>query len=357
MMTRVVPYLLIFLLPLSVLMAAQGAGWQFLLPVLIAHFMLPVFDHLIGRRLDNVPKDQEKDAQQTGIYSWILWAYVPVQVGLTAWVILQVPDLQGWAFWGMMLALGVNNGAMGINIAHELVHRQNRLEPRLGRILLLCVCYTHWAVEHVRGHHKNVATAADPATSRRGQSLYAFWIQSLTGTIGSAWGIECDRLRKESKPVFSLQNDVLVWWGFQSIVIAAVFWLSGWLGVAFFMGQALIAVLELENVNYIEHYGLQRRKLETGRFEPVQPRHSWNADYRLTGWFLIELGRHSDHHANAMRRYQTLRTFPDVPQMPTGYGGMVMLAMIPPLWFRVMDPHLQAWQRMYGDPDNIQQSA
>jgi alkane 1-monooxygenase len=240
---------------------------------------------------------------------------------------------------GLMATVGLVGG-LAINAAHELGHTRERTERRLSKVALAQTCYGHFYVEHNRGHHVRVATAEDPASARFGESLYAFLPRSVAGGLRSAWRLEAARLAGMGKSRWTLNNDVLNAW----LLSAALFGvLSVWFGpvvLPWLMGQAIVGFCLLETVNYMEHYGLRRQKLPSGRYERVRPSHSWNSSTVITNVLLFHLQRHSDHHANPLRPYQVLRHVDEAPQLPSGYSAMLLLALVPPLWRRVMDPRV-----------------
>jgi len=250
-----------------------------------------------------------------------------------------------WA--GFVFSVGINTGVLGINIAHELSHKNNKFEQNLGKALLVSVGYGHFFIEHLYGHHRNVATPYDPATARYGEVVYTFWFRSVIGSYLSAWNIEARRLQKLGKSILNPFHNQMLQFAFFTIAIGAfAYYVYGINALNMYIGQAVVAFTLLEIVNYIEHYGLKRRELPDSKpgapkYETVDIIHSWNADARITNLFLFKLQRHSDHHAYASRRYQILRTFNESPQMPTGYAGMVVMAVCPPLWFAVMNPKVK----------------
>jgi len=262
-----------------------------------------------------------------------------------------------WAFatWPLTLferflfifSVGANGGVLGINIAHELIHKQTALEKLCGKILLVTVSYGHFYIEHILGHHRNVSTPHDPASSKLNETFYGFYPRTVVGSFMSAIHLENARLEKRGKSRWSLDNQMIHFVGgsIGCAVFAGV--MFGYLGAVMFIGQSFIAFSFLEVVNYIEHYGLARREWSgnaQSSYEPVSVLHSWNADARITNAVLFKLQRHSDHHAHAMRRYQILRTFDESPQMPTGYAGMITLALLPPIWFKLMNPRVEKFQ-------------
>ncbi len=231
-------------------------------------------------------------------------------------------------------------GGAGINAGHELGHKKTAVERMLARLALAPTGYGHFNIEHNRGHHRDVATPEDPASSRLGESYYRFMRREIPGALRRGWKLEWDRLERQGLPWFSVRNEIL-----QTGVITALVWagLVAWLGAAvapLILIQAFIGYTLLTSANYVEHYGLLRQKTPGGRYERPEPRHSWNSNHGLSNILLYQLQRHSDHHAHPTRRYQSLRHFDEAPQLPTGYFGMFLLAFFPPLWFRVMDPRV-----------------
>ncbi len=309
--------------------------------------IIPVLDMLLGK--DSLNPDEKTD--------------VPVMNGEAFYRVITLGWVAGFAVllvWGMAtLASGIFSvagglgwvvsigivGGLGINVAHELIHKDDRLETWAGGFLLSLVCYAGFKVEHLRGHHVHVSTPEDASSSRYNQSLYQFLPQAYVRNFLNAWKLEAQRLQRKGHKALSWRNE-LIWWYSISALVGIGFTLAfGWLGAAFFLGQSFFAFTLLEIVNYLEHYGLHRRKLDNGRYERTTPEHSWNSNYFLTNVFLFQLQRHSDHHAFAKRRYQVLRHHDIAPQLPAGYSAMIVLAMVPPLWKRVMNPRVEAYYR------------
>jgi alkane 1-monooxygenase len=249
---------------------------------------------------------------------------------------IQDPTLTALEIIGRTLSLGVGCGALGINVAHELGHRVNKSEQLMAKILLLSSLYMHFFIEHNRGHHKNVSTDEDPASSRYGESLYAFIPRSMIMGYISAWKIEAKQMRKEGRSVLSIHNEMIQYQFIQAGLLVAIFLIFGLMPMLYFWIAATIGAISLEIVNYIEHYGLRRKKTGENSYERTMPIHSWNSSHVLGRLMLFELSRHSDHHYKASRKYQVLKHYEEAPQMPTGYPGMMLLSTIPPLWFYVM---------------------
>jgi alkane 1-monooxygenase len=274
----------------------------------------------------------------------ITWLWVPVQVVLVSWLV-GVVSARGFTWPELITAtisLGATTGAIGMTFAHELIHRQHVRERFLGGVLLASVTYPHFAIEHVKGHHRRVGTPADPATAHLGEPLYAFLRRSIIGSLAGAWAIERRRLLERRIGIWSLENVMLRYAATEVIIYAALAWALGRLAVGLFLGQSIVAIVILETINYVEHYGLVRRQVASGEYERVLPEHSWDSRHRAGNWLLINLPRHSDHHLAAAKRYQSLELLPDAPQLPGGYGAMFLLALVPPLWFRVMNPRVAA---------------
>jgi alkane 1-monooxygenase len=280
--------------------------------------------------------------QASPYYRWITYLFVPAQylalvVAGAAWT--RNPGPAGAI--GLVLTAGLVNG-IAINTAHELGHKRESVERWLSKVALAPTGYGHFFVEHNRGHHVRVATPEDPASSRLGESYWGFWARTVPGSLRSAWRLETARHRLRARTPWTIRNDILNAWAMTVVLGAALIAGFGPAVLPFLILQAVVGFSVLEAVNYLEHYGLLRQRNAAGRYEKVDPRHSWNSDRLLTNVFLFQLQRHSDHHANPLRRYQALRSFDVSPQLPAGYAAMLLLALIPPLWRRVMDRRVLA---------------
>lgn len=270
---------------------------------------------------------------------------LPLQLailGLGLWRVAVLPATP-LELVGTVLLMGVTSGSFGITVAHELVHRRAAWQRGVGVALLLLVHIPHFRIEHVHNHHAHVGTPRDPATARLGESLYRFFPRSLAGQFLGAWRLERDRRRRRGLPPLGPGNRMLTYLALQVLLDLAVLLAFGWVGLGAFLLQGLVAVWLLESVNYIEHYGLARRPLSDGGFEPLTERHSWNAGHAVTNAALFNLGMHSAHHLEAARPFPLLYNRREMPQLPTGYAGAVLLAMLPPLWHRIMDPRARAF--------------
>lgn len=330
------PYAAAFVMPLVSGIAIGWRGPALLLPPLFLFVVTPVLDELLGVKKEELEGDASLRKHRDVRYDLWLYAWIPVQLALQAAALWLSRGADPWTFAGLAFASGMVGG-IGINVGHELMHRKGAAERALAEVLLTTVSYSHFCVEHVLGHHKNVSTPHDPATAQRGEAVQAFWLRSIVGGMRSAWVLEAARVRKLGIPRGLRDRRVR----YPLVLVAAIVALALALGpaaVLLFAVQSLVAVLLLETINYLEHYGLARRTLADGSFERVRPDHSWSSAHRLTSLYLFNLTRHADHHANASRPYWALRHVETGPTLPFGYATMLALALVPPLWRRVVDP-------------------
>ena len=335
------------------LWAATGLGAFFWIGPVVILVIVPAIDLVAGLDRANPPDDVIEALENDKYYRWITYLFLPIQyVGFVgAFYLIAQGDPFGFqgdlsTFEKLGLAMSIGSiGGIGINTAHELGHKKESHERWLSKIALAQSFYGHFYIEHNRGHHVRVATPEDPASSRFGESFYEFWPRTVAGSLKSAWNLEKRRYARKKQHPFRIGNDVLNAW-----LMSAVLWglLIAWLGVGiapYLVIQAVVGFSLLEVVNYMEHYGMLRQKVGVGerqRYERVDPSHSWNSNNIATNVLLYHLQRHSDHHANPTRRYQSLRDYEESPVLPTGYAGMIVLAAFPPIWRRVMDPRVLA---------------
>ena len=321
-------------------------GWWTLFTPLFVFGLVPLLELVLPADGGNLRGDEETARRSALLPQVLLLSTVPLQIAIVLTLLWQVSSgaITGWATVGAVATTMITCGAYGINAAHELGHRTGKGDRLAAQVLLFTTLYMHFYIEHNRGHHARVATEEDPASARTGQTVYAFWMQSLVGSYRSAWALEDKRLRKHPRPRWTWDNQMVRFTAVQGAGIALAFALFGPLAGVCWLVASLGGALTLETVNYIEHYGLAREKKGNGRYERVQPHHSWNANHPLGRLLLFELTRHSDHHAHPARPYVALRHFQDVPQLPTGYTGMMVLALCPPLFLKVMDRQLEREQ-------------
>ena len=339
-------YLTPFVLYVLTLTAFNGNGLMCWLPLLYTFFLIPFAELFIKADPSNLDEVEEALAKKNKAYDFILYAAVIMQY-YSLWVFfnsLKQDGLNTIDIAGRVISMGLLCATFGINVAHELGHRVNKMEQTFAKMLLLTSLYMHFFIEHNKGHHKHVATPHDPSTAKYNQSLYAFWPQTLIGTYLSAWKIANEEVEKKGKRRWSLQNEMLLFQLIQLTFVLIILYFFSVKITILFIVAALIGGLLLESVNYIEHYGLSRTQTSEQQFERVQPHHSWNSNHIIGRLMLFELSRHSDHHYLASRKYQILRSFDNAPQMPTGYPGMILLSLFPPLWFKIMHEQMKKYK-------------
>jgi alkane 1-monooxygenase len=335
-------YLIAYLLPASAFLALEWRGYWLFFTVIFAFGLLPLGELFLPQRADNTPETDETTRSKTRLFDWLLYLHLPLLYLLiiNALYVFKNFNLSIFETIGMVMSVGIIVGSFGINVAHELGHRSNPTEQFISKLLLLPALYMHFFIEHNLGHHKNVATDADPASARIGENMYAFWFRSVKGSYISAWQLEAERLKKLGKPTYSIDNQMIWFQIIQLIYLVLIGIFFGYASILMAIGFAVTGFLLLESVNYIEHYGLRRQKLGSGRYEPVLPKHSWNSNHELGRIFLYELTRHSDHHYKSTRKYQVLRHYEAAPQLPFGYPMSILIAFLPPIWFKMMNKRL-----------------
>ena len=321
------------------------SGFWYLGPIVV-FVVVPAVDLIAGLDRSNPPDDVLEALESDRYYRWITYLFLPIQYAALVWAcwMFTQTSLSSIDKVGLAMTVGTIAG-IGINTAHELGHKKESHERWLAKIALAQSFYGHFYIEHNRGHHVRVATPEDPASSRVGETFYAFWPRTVVGSLRSAWNLEKRRITRRRRHPFTIRNDVLNAWLMSAVLWGTLVAVFGLGILPFLVIQAVIGFSLLEVVNYLEHYGMLRQRTgtdRTGRYERVDPSHSWNSNNIATNVLLYHLQRHSDHHANPTRRYQTLRDFEESPVLPTGYAGLIILALIPPLWFAVMDKRVLA---------------
>lgn len=329
-------YFAVYTTPILVILSIYLPGWWSFTALFVLFGLIPTLELFTTSSTLNLSKQEEEQIENEPVYDWLLYGLVPTQFAVLIYFLVRMQNELSLTEWvGNITAMGLACGVIGINAAHELGHRLSKYEQNMSKALLLTSLYMHFFIEHNRGHHKNVSTIEDPSSARYGETLFAFHVRSVVGAWLSAWRIEEKRLRHENLPLCSWHNEMLRFQIIQIVFLAIIGWVFGIKIMLAFIASAVIGFLLLETVNYIEHYGLRRQK-KGDRYERTLPIHSWNSNHPIGRLLLLELSRHSDHHYIASRKYPLLRHHDNSPQMPTGYPGMMLLALIPPLWFRVM---------------------
>jgi len=345
MKIRDLKYFLAYVPALAAFLGLTWGGWWTFSTVAVAFFLTPALELFLKGNTINHLEEEEESRLNNKLFDFLLFLNLPVLYALLVYYffLLQTGTHSTLEHWGMAMSLGIILGTVGINVAHEIGHRENALSQFTARALLLPSFYMHFNIEHNLGHHKHVATERDPSSARKGESLYAFWVRSVYGVYTGAWTIESKILKAAGESFWSIKNRMIWFQLSQLSYLAVLFYIGSWRLVGFGLAVGIIGFLLLETVNYIEHYGLRRNKLASGRYEPVSIRHSWNSNHEVGRILLYELTRHADHHYKASRKYQILRHRDESPQLPTGYPGSMLMSLIPPIWHSVMKPRLEAY--------------
>ncbi|MDB4588770.1 alkane 1-monooxygenase [Flavobacteriaceae bacterium] len=337
-------YLFALTIPLSAFIGLYvKGGWLFLTPV-YAFVFIPIIEHLMPVSSKNLSEETKEKRAVNRFFDWMLYANAPIVFGLLIWGfnVVSTVNLSTIELTGLVISIGMVLTTNGINVAHELGHRQESIERFLSKALLLPCLYMHFYIEHNHNHHLNAATKEDPATARYGQTLYSFWITSTVRQYFGAWKVQMKLLKNNNRSFFSLYNDVFWYVIIQFAYLLCVYLIFGALGLGLAIATGVVSFLFLETVNYIEHYGLLRLKNASGRYERVQKIHSWNSNHVIGRIILYELTRHSDHHYKSSKKYQVLESHEESPILPYGYPTSMVLAMIPPLWFGIMNKRVPA---------------
>ena len=328
---------------LGSLLSFTSYGWICFAPLIYAWIIIPLLELFLKPDQGNLSQAEEEVAGQNKLYDYILYLIVLLQLPTLFFFLysMQDPALSIADKIGRIGTMGLLCGTFGINVGHELGHRLKPFEQLMAKTSLLSSLYLHFIIEHNKGHHKYVATPEDPSSARLGEPLYLFFIRTIVSSYRSAWRIAARDVQKRGKPLLSLYNEMLVFQLIQLFFVLLIWVLFGWKITLYFLAAAIMGILLLETVNYIEHYGLQRKQIAAGKYERALPQHSWNSNHVIGRLMLFELSRHSDHHYLASRKYQLLRHHENAPQMPTGYPGMMLLSLFPPAWFYVMNKRVK----------------
>lgn len=344
------PYAVSLVLPITVVIAAIFGGWAIALVPFYGMFVSSIFDRILSDNKANL--DPETDGSLLYWHKILTMVWFPIQLFFIFFALAaatRFDHLSTAESILLMAATGIATGQVGIVYAHELIHQKNKLERNLGDALLAMVLYGHFRTKHILLHHRYVGTPADPVTARYNEGFHRFFFRLLPEGLITSWKVEKSRLKTRSLPIWDRSNPFWRYtlWPLGFLLIAAL--IGGWAGVGLYLVQALIAVTFLELTNYVEHYGLVRKHLGDGKYEHVHPHHSWNSSRRFTNYLLVNLQRHSDHHYKPERRFPLLQTYSEseAPQLPYGYPIMAAMALVPPLWRRVMNPRVRKWRAMY----------
>lgn len=340
---KALKYFSILILPLVVYISFTNKGWLTHLPAFVFFGLVPFLEFFIKPNKNNFSKEEEKIEKENKFYTYLLYLTLPIQFVflILFFFAIQEPNLSNLETFGRVFGMGIMCGVLGINVGHELGHRNNRFDEFIGEILLLTSLNTHFLPYHNGGHHFNVGTPKDAATARKNEILFFFWIRSHFSSYIEAWKLENKRMKQTGRSCFHHQNRMVIYTFCNLILLSSIYFFFGQFVLLAFFGAAVSGIILLETVNYIEHYGLLRKQNESGRYERVKRNHSWNSDHQVGQVLLFNLSRHSDHHYNGSKHYQLLKSVPESPQMPTGYPGMMLLSFFPPLWFWVMNKKIK----------------
>lgn len=349
-----------FIIPSLVVTGYYLDGWWNYLAIVFSFILIPLIDQQLGIDTSNPTESEVKIKGEEFYYRFVTYVWTYVQIAFVVWGCYAVATgviNTPFEWVGFTLSFALVTGGIGITVAHELGHKKSTLERFYSKALLMTVSYMHFYIEHNRGHHVLVATPEDPATALKNESFYSFWVRSVFNGYAHAWKLENESMRRKGHSAFHVRNS-MIWFAILPFIFCGVLtgvfsYLGGkllWQIPLFFFAQSILAFTLLELVNYVEHYGIMRKEISPGRYERVNPIHSWNASHLLSNFFLFQLQRHSDHHANAIKRYQVLNHYDISPQLPFGYPTMIIIATLPPLWFKLMNKRLEEWSEKTTEP-------
>jgi alkane 1-monooxygenase len=341
-------YLMGFSIPLSCYVAINYEGIWSWITVIYAFVAIPIMEQILRLNVENSHIESNNDERDHSIYfDILLFLNLPIIIFLLyiGFDKITHSDLSGLDVAGKLFSMGVLLGASGINVAHELGHKNNFLSQATAKLLLTPCLYNHFTLQHNRGHHLNVGTNQDPATAREGEILYTFWARSAFNTYIQAWQLEGNRLSKINASIFSFKNEMFYNTLLTALYLGTLYYFFDFKILLYGIIVGIVSFLLLETINYIEHYGLTRKLMPSGKYEKVELFHSWNSDHQLGRIILYELTRHADHHYKANKKYQSLLHYDESPQLPYGYPASMLMSLVPPLWFRVMNPILEKVKR------------
>ncbi len=347
MKTKALKYFTPLILYALALVAFSGKGIFTWIPLIYAWIFLPIIELFLRPDEKNMSAIEAELASNNRLYDLMLYIIVPLQFGALFYYLMVIGQnkLLWWETTGRILSMGLLCGTFGINVGHELGHRAKKYEQLLAKALLMTSLYMHFFIEHNKGHHKHVATPQDPSSARINEPVYTFYFRTIIFSYFSAWRISNSEVLKKGLPVLHWRNEMVQAHVIQFIFLIAINLIFGWLVCVYYIFAAFIGIGLLETVNYIEHYGLQRKMTANGRYERTMPNHSWNSNHLLGRLMLFELSRHSDHHYLASRKYQVLKHHDKAPQLPTGYPGCMLLSLLPPVWFYVMNRRIRKMEK------------
>ena len=332
-------YLMSYSIALLAFIGISIGGFYNYLAVIFTFIFIPLLEILVKKSDEKYSEEEKKNRLLDPFFDLLLYLNIPIVFGIFFFSIDKLAYTSSVSdIVGIILSASIVMATNGINVGHELGHRKSIIARTCSKILYLPSQYMHFYIEHNFGHHINVATPEDPATARYKQTLYSFWITSVIRTYISAWKIQLRLLRVSKKSFLSIKNDMIFYTLFQIIFLLFIYYNFGLYLTVLSLVMSVVSFLFLETINYVEHYGLLRKKELSGRYERVKPHHSWNSNHTIGRIVLYELTRHSDHHFKSSKKYQVLESLEDCPHLPYGYPTSILLSLIPPVWFRIMNP-------------------
>lgn len=332
-------YLMSYSIALLAFIGISIGGFYNYLAVIFTFIFIPLLEILVKKSDEKYSEEEKKNRLLDPFFDLLLYLNIPIVFGIFFFSIDKLAFTSSVSdIVGIILSASIVMATNGINVGHELGHRKSIIARTCSKILYLPSQYMHFYIEHNFGHHINVATPEDPATARYKQTLYSFWVTSVIRTYVSAWKIQLRLLRVSKKSFLSIKNDMIFYTIFQIIFLLFIYYNFGLYLTILSLVMSVVSFLFLETINYVEHYGLLRKKELSGRYERVKPHHSWNSNHTIGRIVLYELTRHSDHHFKSSKKYQVLESLEDCPHLPYGYPTSILLSLIPPVWFRIMNP-------------------
>ena len=332
-------YLMSYSIALMAFIGISLGGFYNYLAVVFTFIFIPILETIVKKSDEEYTEEEKKNRLLDPFFDLLLYFNIPIVFGIFFFSLDKLAYTSSVSdIIGIILSASIVMATNGINVGHELGHRKSIIARTCSKLLYLPCQYMHFYIEHNFGHHINVATPEDPATARYKQTLYSFWITSVVRTYVSAWEIQLKLLKVSKRNFFSIKNDMVFYTLFQITFLAFVYYNFGLYLTLLSILMSIISFLFLETINYVEHYGLLRKKEPSGRYERVKPHHSWNSNHTIGRIVLYELTRHSDHHFKSSKKYQVLESLDDCPHLPYGYPTSILLSFIPPLWFSIMNP-------------------
>ena len=338
-MIKDLKYLMSYSIALFAFIGISLGGFYNYLAVIFTFVFIPVLEIIVKKSDEKYTDEEKKNRNLDPFFDFLLYLNIPIVFGIFFFSLEKLALTSSvYDIIGIILSASIVMATNGINVGHELGHRKSIIARTCSKLLYLPCQYMHFYIEHNFGHHINVATPEDPATARYKQTVYSFWITSVIRTYISAWEIQLRLLKVSKRSFFSIKNDMVFYTLFQLAFLVFIYYNFGLFLTFLSIVMSVVSFLFLETINYVEHYGLLRKKEPSGRYERVKPHHSWNSNHTIGRIVLYELTRHSDHHFKSSKKYQVLESLDECPHLPHGYPTSILLSLIPPLWFSIMNP-------------------